>query len=77
MPENALATINVIIIYISVPALTLLYLHDFWFGADILLFGLMPWLMFALSAGFFRLIGRWLEFPHAISRCTDIDRRNE
>jgi len=59
MPENAPATINVFIIYISVPALTLLYLHDFAFGADTLLIGLMPWLMFALSAGFFWLAGRW------------------
>jgi predicted permease len=60
MPENAPATINVFIIYISVPALTLLYLHDFEFGADTLLIGLMPWLMFAFSAGFFWLVGRWL-----------------
>jgi malate permease and related proteins len=60
MPENAPATINVFIIYISVPALTLLYLHDFKFGADTLLIGMMPWLMFAFSAGFFWLAGRWL-----------------
>jgi hypothetical protein len=33
MPENAPATINVFISYIFVPALTLLYLHDFEFGA--------------------------------------------
>jgi malate permease and related proteins len=60
MPENAPATINVFIIYISVPALTLLYLHNFGFGADTLLIGMMPWLMFAFSAGFFWLVGRWL-----------------
>ncbi len=62
MPENAPATINVFIIYISVPALTLLYLHDFEFGADTILIGLMPWLMFAFSAGFFWLVGRWIGF---------------
>ncbi|MFZ5524016.1 MAG: AEC family transporter [Pseudomonadota bacterium] len=65
MPENAPATINVFIIYISVPALTLLYLHDFKFGADILLISIMPWLMFAFSAGFFWLVGRWLGLPRS------------
>jgi len=65
MPENAPATINSFIIHISVPALTLLYLHDFKFGADILLISMMPWLMFALSAGFFWLIGRWLGLSRA------------
>ena len=65
MPENAPATINSFIIHISVPALTLLYLHDFNFGADILLISIMPWLMFAFSAGFFWLIGRWLGLSRA------------
>jgi malate permease and related proteins len=60
MPENAPATINSFIIHISVPALTLLYLHDFKFGADAVLMSMMPWLMFAFAAGFFWLIGRWL-----------------
>jgi len=63
MPDNAPATINSFIIHISVPALTLLYLHDFKFGTDALLISLMPWLMFVLAAGFFWLIGRWLKLP--------------
>lgn len=61
MPVNAPATINSFIIHISVPALTLLYLHDFVFGADAVLMALMPWLMFAFSAAFFWLVGRWLK----------------
>jgi len=65
MPENAPATINSFIIHISVPALTLLYLHDFKFGADILLISIMPWLMFAFAVGFFWLIGRWLGLSRA------------
>ncbi len=65
MPDNAPATINSFIIHISVPALTLLYLHDFEFGTNALLMALMPWLMFAFSGAFFWMLGRWLKLSRA------------
>lgn len=60
MPDNASATLNSFIIHVSLPALTLLYIHQLKFSADVALVGLMAWLLFALSAGFFWLTGRWL-----------------
>lgn len=65
MPDNAPATLNSFIIHISLPALTLLYIHQLKLSGDVLLTGLMAWLVFGLSAGFFWLIGRWLKLPRA------------
>jgi predicted permease len=65
MPDNAPATLNSFIIHVSLPALTLLYIHPLKLSNDVLLIGLMAWLVFGLSAGFFWLIGRWLKLPRA------------
>ncbi len=65
MPDNAPATLNSFIIHVSLPALTLLYIHPLKLSNDVLLVGLMAWLVFGLSAGFFWLIGRWLKLPRA------------
>ena len=65
MPDNAPVTLNSFIIHISLPALTLFYIHQLKFSGDMLLTGLMPWLVFGLSAGFFILVGRWLKLPRA------------
>ena len=65
MPDNAPATLNSFIIHVSLPALTLLYIHQLKLSGDVLLTGLMAWLVFGLSAGFFWLVGRWLKLPRA------------
>lgn len=65
MPDNAPATLNSFIIHVSLPALTLLYIHDLRLSGDVLLVGAMAWLVFGLSAGFFWLVGRWLALPRA------------
>lgn len=65
MPDNAPAALNSFIIHISLPALTLLYVHDLKIGADVALMALMAWISFLLAAGFFWLIGRWLKLPRA------------
>ena len=65
MPDNASATLNSFIIHVSLPALTLLYIHQLKLSADVALIGLMAWLLFALSAGFFWAVGRWLNLPRA------------
>lgn len=65
MPDNAPATLNSFIIHVSLPALTLLYIHQLELSGDVLLVALMAWLVFGLSAGFFRLMGRWLGLPRA------------
>ena len=65
MPGNAPTTLNSFIIHVSLPALTLLFIHQLKFSSDTLLIGLMAWLVFALSAGFFYSMGRWLNLPRA------------
>jgi predicted permease len=65
MPDNASATLNSFIIHVSLPALTLLYIHQLKLSGDVLLTGLMAWLVFGMSVGFFWLIGRWLNLSRA------------
>ena len=60
MPDNAPATLNSFIIHISVPALTLLYLHELKLSGDIVLIMAMAWLQFGFAAGFFWLVGKQL-----------------
>jgi predicted permease len=63
MPVNTPAVLNSFIIHVSLPALTLLYVHDLKISGDVGLMAAMAWIYFALAAGFFWLIGRWLELP--------------
>lgn len=65
MPDNAPAALNSFIIHISLPALALLYIHDLKISGDVALVAFMAWLVFGLSAGFFWLIGRWLQLPRS------------
>lgn len=65
IPQHAPATLNSFIIHVSLPALTLLYLHDFKATGDVVLIAAMAWVCFGLSAGFFWLLGLWLALPRA------------
>lgn len=65
MPDNAPATLNSFIIHISVPALTLLYIHELHFSSDMILIIAMAWLYFGMAAGFFWLAGRYFTLPRS------------
>ena len=65
MPDNAPATLNSFIIHVSLPALTLLYIHELHISGDVVLVAAMAWLVFGLSAGFFWFVGRSLQLPRA------------
>ncbi|WP_228124985.1 AEC family transporter [Candidatus Methylospira mobilis] len=65
MPDNDPVTLNSFIIHVSLPALTLLYLHDLKLTEDVALMAAMAWVVFGLAVGFFWLIGRWLALPRA------------
>ncbi len=65
MPDNAPVTLNSFIIHVSLPALTLLYIHQLKISGEVLLVGLMAWIVFCLSAGFFWLVARWLKLARA------------
>jgi hypothetical protein len=61
MPANTPVVLNTYIIHVSLPALTLLYVHELRISGDVVLMAAMAWLLFGLSAGFFWLLGRWLK----------------
>ncbi len=63
MPDHAPATLNSFIIHVSLPALTLLYVHDLEVSGDVGFIAAMAWLHFALAAGFFWGLGKWLKLP--------------
>jgi predicted permease len=63
MPVNTPAVLNSFIIHVSFPALILLSVHDLKISGEVGLMAAMGWIVFALSAGFFWLIGRWLDLP--------------
>lgn len=63
MPVNTPAVLNTFIIHVSFPALILLSVHDMKISGHIGLMAAMAWICFALSAGFFRLVGRRLNLP--------------
>ena len=65
MPENAPAVLNSFIIHISVPALALLYIHELQVSGDTVLVVLMAWLYFAIAAGFFLLVGKYMKFSRS------------
>jgi malate permease and related proteins len=65
MPDNAPATLNSFIVHVSLPALTLLYIHSVKFSSTVFLIALMAWLVFGFSALFFYYLGRFLALPRA------------
>lgn len=58
MPVNTPAVLNSFIIHISLPSLTLLYVHELKLTGEVWLMAAMAWILFALSAGFFWWLGR-------------------
>src|SRR5262249_46680225 len=53
------------VVHISLPALTLTYVHSLQISTSLILPALMPWIMFGLGVGFFWLVGRALGFSRA------------
>jgi predicted permease len=65
LPANAAASLNGFVVHISLPALTLAYVHGLKLNADLILPALMAWVMFSLGCGFFWTVGRALGFSRA------------
>jgi malate permease and related proteins len=63
MPESTPAVLNSYIINVALPALTLLHLHGLKLTSEVALLAAMGWVCFSLAAGFFWLMGRWLNLP--------------
>ena len=65
LPDNAAASLNGFVVNISLPALTLSYVHGLKLDASLILPALMAWVMFGIGCGFFWLAARALGFSRA------------
>ena len=65
LPDNAAASLNGFVVHISLPALTLTYVHGLKLDTSLILPALMAWVMFGVGCGFFWLAARTLGFSRA------------
>ena len=65
LPANAAAALNGFVVHISLPALTLTYVHGLKLQPSLILPALMAWIMFGIGCGFFWLAGRVLGLSRA------------
>jgi predicted permease len=65
LPDNAAAALNGFIVHISLPALTLSYVHGLKLDTSLILPALMAWIMFGIGCAFFWLAGRAFGFSRA------------
>ncbi|MCB1502908.1 MAG: AEC family transporter [Bauldia sp.] len=65
LPDNAAAAFNGFVVHISLPALTLTYVHGLKLDTSLIMPALSAWVLFGLGAAFFWGAGRLLAFPPA------------
>ncbi|HET7715843.1 MAG TPA: AEC family transporter [Bauldia sp.] len=65
LPDNAAAALNGFVVHISLPALTLAYVHGLKLDTSLILPALMAWVMFAIGCAFFWFAGRIFRFSPA------------
>jgi len=65
LPDNAAAALNGFVVHISLPALTLTYVHGLTLDTTLIPPALMAWVMFGLGCAFFYLAGRVFRFSAA------------
>jgi predicted permease len=65
LPDNAAASLNGFVVHISLPALTLTYVHGLKLDTSLILPALMAWVMFGVGCGFFWLAARAFGFSRA------------
>jgi len=66
LPENTTAVLNAFIIHVSVPALTVLSVHNLKPDAKLIYPILMAWALFAIGVGFLKIASRF----HSMSNAT-------
>lgn len=62
-PDNAHVVLNGFVIHVSLPALTLLYVHELRIDVALLFPIAMAWVVFAAGFAFFKLVGRIWALP--------------
>ena len=63
LPDNAHAALNGFVIHVSLPALTLLYVHNLRIDVSLLFPVAMAWVMFGVGFVFFKFVGRMTALP--------------
>ncbi len=63
LPDNAPAALNGFVLNVSLPALTLVYVHGLSLSGALIYPILMPWIMFAVGCAFFWVVGKLLRLP--------------
>jgi len=57
VPENSFKAINSLIIYVTLPAFTLLYIPQIKINSELIFPGIVAWITFLLSSAFFIVLG--------------------
>ena len=70
--EKAADALNILIIYLALPALALLYTHSLPLGFELLLPASMAWIVFLLGYSFFSLLGKILELDKKTVVCLSL-----
>ena len=65
LPPNAASSLNAVVVNVSLPAVTLTYVHELKLAASLMLPALMAWILFGISFGIVRIIGRWMRLSRA------------
>src|SRR5271169_2157841 len=65
LPDNAAASLNGFVVQISLPALTLTYVHGLKLDTNLILPAVMAWVMFGIGCGFFWLAAKAFGFSRA------------
>jgi hypothetical protein len=69
LPEQTPIVLNGFIIYVSLPALTLLHIHNLRISYDVLIPVSMAWLLFGFAFVVFRWVGSKLKWTHETTAC--------
>lgn len=65
LPDNAASAINGFVIHISLPAVTLYYVHGLTLDMRLLLPALMAWILFACNFSILWLVARWMKLSRS------------
>ena len=63
LPDNAPAALNGFLLNVSLPAVTLVYVHELSLSGLLIYPILMPWIMFGIGCAFFYGVGKWFRLP--------------
>lgn len=66
MPERAADTLNLVVLYVNLPATVLLYASRLQPDRELLAVAALPWLLLLVSAGAVLLLSRALRWPRAV-----------